>query len=150
MRSGSAGSTAEFVDTNVLIYAHDPADPAKQARAISLIERLTLAGTLALSAQVLNEFYTAATRPNKPPSLSQREGSAIIRDLVAVATVVQLTAAVTLLALEAVEKHSISFWDALVWAAAKEVGITTIHTEDVPGTPAIEGVLYVNPFVDNP
>ena len=46
----------------------------------------------------------------------------------------------------AVSRHRLSFWDALIWAAARENGVTVIYTEDTPGAGEIEGVRYINPF----
>ena len=61
-----------------------------------------------------------------------------------------LTPVLTFRALEAVPRYVMSFWDALIWAAAREHGITVIHTEDVQSAPEIEGVRYVNPFSAGP
>lgn len=73
MQHGSTTSPGEIVDTNVLVYAHDPTDPAKQAQAIALIHHLLVRDRLTVTAQVLNEFYARATRPNKPPALSHAD-----------------------------------------------------------------------------
>jgi predicted nucleic acid-binding protein len=61
--------------------------------------------------------------------------------------VLPLTPAVTFRALDAVPRHGLSFWDALIWAAAKENGISVIHTEDFQDGRDIEGVQFRNPFV---
>jgi predicted nucleic acid-binding protein len=98
----------------------------------------------------LNEFYHAATRPNKPPSLSHDDAYRTIRDLADAVPVLPLTRAVTLRALEAIPRHGFSFWDALIWAAAKENGIPQVYTEDFQHGRDIEGVLIVNPFVGSP
>ncbi len=47
-------------------------------------------------------------------------------------------------------QHQIAIWDALIWAVARENGISLIYTEDVPGQPEIEGVGYINPFAATP
>ena len=148
MRSESIGSPGEIVDTNVFIYAHDPADADKQSRAVELLQTLTDRKVLTVTAQVLNEFYVRATRPNRLPSLSHEEAVEILADIIASAKVLPLTAAVTLRALDAVKRHRMSFWDALIWAAARENGVTVIYTEDTSGMPEIEGVRYINPFVE--
>jgi predicted nucleic acid-binding protein len=148
MKSGSANSAYEFVDTNILIYAHDPSDAVKQARALRVVAELVTRGELVVSTQVLHEFYAAATRPHKPPSLSHQRAREVIEDLTTAATVLPLTASTTLLALDAVQRLHLSFWDALIWAAAKASGIVVIHTEDQPGATIIDGVEYRNPLVD--
>lgn len=136
-----------MVDTNILIYAYDRTDPDKQARAQALITERIDDGSLVVSAQVLNEFYNRATRPNKPPALLHEAAAAIVQNIVDASLVLPLTSGVTLRALDAVERHGMAFWDALIWAAARENGVTVIYTEDTPGAPQIEGVRYINPFV---
>jgi predicted nucleic acid-binding protein len=99
-----------------------------------------------VSVQVLNEFYAVATRPNKPPSLSHEEAAQTVRDIAAACHVLPLTSAVTFRALDAVPRHGLSFWDALIWAAAKENGIAIIYTEDYQHEREVEGVRFQNPF----
>src|SRR5437870_2376286 len=102
-----------LVDTNVLVYAYDPSDQAKQAEALALIQQLVEADGLILSAQVLNEFYRAATRVNRPPSLSHAEAEVHVRSIAASAReVLPVTLGVTLRALEGVGSHGLSRWDA--------------------------------------
>ncbi|MGC8640578.1 MAG: PIN domain-containing protein [Isosphaeraceae bacterium] len=139
-------STA-LVGTNILIYAADPAAGDKRDVALGLIEQLTLRGELVVSAQVLNEFYHAATRTNKPPALSHEEASQTIQDLANAALVLPLTVSVTLRALDAITRTSLSFWDALIWAAARENSVPLVYTEDFQHGRDIDGVRFVNPFV---
>jgi predicted nucleic acid-binding protein len=148
--SESTDSAREIVDTNILIYASDPAEGDKRVRALELIGELIDQGRLALSGQVLNEFYTAATRPNKPPSLSHEDASQIIRDLAGSAEILPLTAAVTLRALDAIPRHGFSFWDSLTWAVAKENSIPVIYSEGFQHGRDVEGVRFQNPFVTGP
>lgn len=139
-------STRGLVDTNVLIYAASPAGGKKRLIAQELIRDLAGSGALVVSAQVLNEFYNVATRPNKPPSLPRDEARQILRDLADVAEVLPLTAAVTFLALDAIPTHGFSFWDALIWAAAKVNGVPVIYSEDFQAGRDVEGVRFLNPF----
>jgi predicted nucleic acid-binding protein len=148
--TGSSATIREMVDTNILIYAADPTAGDKHSRAIALIEELANRASLTVSVQVLNELYAVAIRPNKPPSLSHEEAKQIVQDLAVSATVVPLTTAVTLRALDAIRQHGFSFWDALIWAAAKEHGASVIYTEDFQDGRVIEGVQYRNPFVTSP
>jgi predicted nucleic acid-binding protein len=148
--TGSSGTIREIVDTNILIYAADPAAGAKHKRALDLIQELTNRSSLTLSVQVLNEFYAVATRPNKPPSLSHEEAKQIVHDLALSAMVLPLTAAVTFRALDSMVQHGPSFWDALIWAAAKENDVPVIYTEDFQDGRDIEGVRYSNPFLVSP
>lgn len=135
-----------MVDTNLLVYAHDPTDAHKHQLSRALLSRLSANGALVLSAQAINEFYAAATRPKRPPSLSHDVATSVITGFIASATVVPVTQEVTLRALKGISDYQLSFWDALIWAAAREHGITRLYTEDSPGTNIIEGVQYINPF----
>lgn len=136
-----------LVDTNVVLYAHDPTDPFKHNVARALLRRLWGEGSLAYSAQVLNEFYSRAVRPGKPPSLSHEEAAEAVREMAASCEILPITASVVVHALDAVGRYQLSFWDALIWAVARENSIQIIYTEDVPGQQEIEGVRYVNPFM---
>jgi predicted nucleic acid-binding protein len=146
----SIARTKILVDTNILIYAADPQAGDKHVRAAELVTDLTRQNRIAVSVQVLNEYYHAATRPNKPPSLSHDDAERTIRDLANSASVLPLTIAITLRALGAIPRHGFSFWDALIWAAAKENGIPTVYTEDFQHGRDIEGVQIINPFVGSP
>jgi predicted nucleic acid-binding protein len=141
-------STAKaLVDTNVLIYAHDFREPDKQARAQHLLDELEDARTGVFSAQVLNEFYATITRPTRPGRLSPDEAAQIIRDLAAAWEVLPVTVAVTLRALDAMPQHGFSFWDALIWATAKEGNVEVVCTEDFQHGREVEGVKFINPFL---
>ena len=61
-----------------------------------------------------------------------------------------MTSSITLPALNAISAHGLSFWDALIWAAAKENGIPVVYTEDSQHGRDIEGVRIVNRFLNNP
>jgi predicted nucleic acid-binding protein len=102
------------VDSNILVYACDLSDPQKQARAMALVEKQARDGTLVISTQVLNEFYYRATRPNRPPAISHQAAATIVTYIAEAARVLPLTAAVNLCAVDAVERHQLSFWDALI------------------------------------
>jgi predicted nucleic acid-binding protein len=132
--------------TNVLIYAYDPADPGKQIVAQKLVADQIAAGTLVVSAQVLNEFYYRATKQNRKPAMSHEDAAEVINGIAATAVVLPLTGGTTLRALDAVERYKMAFWDALIWAVAFENEVTVIHTEDIPSAGEIDGVRYINPF----
>ena len=148
--TGTIGATKVLVDTNILIYAADLQAGGKNVQAVQLIDDLKAQNRLVVSAQVLNEFDHAATRPNKPPSLSHDDAYQTIRDLADAVPVLPLTRAISLRALEAIPRHGLSFWDALIWAAAKENGIPVVYTEDSQHGRDIEGVRIVNRFLNNP
>ena len=142
----SSGIPKTMVDTNVLIYAHDVDDPGKHERATLLIVELQDQNSIVVSTQVLNEFYHVVTRPKRAAPLSHEEAANIIRGVADAWEVIPLTPLITLRALDAVPRHSLSFWDALVWAAARQHGIGVICSEDFQHDQEIEGVRFVNPF----
>lgn len=150
MRNGSGSLTGgagwETIDTTILVYAFDSTNSAKQERANALLQELLLERRLVLSTQVLNEFYNAATRTHRPPALSHDDAVRALRRLEALCEVFPLTPTITFRALEAVPRYRFHFWDALLWASARENGVGIIYTEDLPSAPIIEGVRYINPF----
>jgi predicted nucleic acid-binding protein len=135
-------SDRSFFDTNVLVYADDKADRAKQRLAIELLAKHRRAGTGVLSLQVLQEYFVTITRKlNVDPSLARRKV-----ELLAEFDVVQPDLADVLAAIDLHRLHGFSFWDALVVRAAKEAGCKVLFTEDMQGTREIDGIKIINPF----
>ncbi|MFA5786470.1 MAG: PIN domain-containing protein [Actinomycetota bacterium] len=133
-----------FVDTNVLAYAHDRSERIKQPIAATLLESLWEEHTGALSTQVLQEFYVVATRKFDPP-LSRREA----RELVAAYgqwRLVQVDVPLILAASDLEDRHRLSFWDALIVAAAERAGATELVSEDLQAGRRIAGMKILNPF----
>jgi predicted nucleic acid-binding protein len=143
-------SNREMVDTNVLIYAVDPSSGDKHRLAVALIQQLIDRDALTVSTQVLNEFYAVATRARRSTLLPHDEAVRYIQTVAASSIVLPLTLGDTLLAVAAVVQHGLSFWDALIWAAAKENGVPVVYTEDFQHGRDIEGVRIINPFLGNP
>jgi len=135
-----------FVDTNVVIYAYDPAESGKHDVARDLLNRLSDAGGLVFSTQVFNEFCSVMMGAKRKPPLPVERIVEILRRLTATGEVVPITSSMTFLALDAIPRHGLSFWDALIWAAARENGVPTIYTEDFQDGRDVEGVRFLNPF----
>ncbi len=132
------------VDTNVLIYAHDPRDPAKQQKAVTLIASLTSG---ALLCQVSCE-YVAASRKLAAFGLNQAQALADLRRLRRLWTPVLPNWTMLDLAETLMATGNLSFWDALVVAACQENGIQTLYSEDFDAsTTALTGVQVINPFL---
>ena len=132
-----------FFDTNVLIYSisADPAEAEKRHRAVELLRR----EDGALSIQVLQEFYTQATRPTRPHRLSHE----IAVDLTTAWTrfpVQEMTLALFERALEIKAAHGFSYWDSAIIAAARALGCHELYTEDMSHGRQVEGVMIINPF----
>jgi predicted nucleic acid-binding protein len=133
-----------FVDANVLAYAHDRSETHKQSVAQAQLEALWRDRTGALSTQVLQEFYVVATRKLERPM--HRATARRIVGLYAEWPVVQVDAPLILAASELEERHTLSFWDALVVEAARRAGAVRLLTEDLQDSRRIAGVQVANPF----
>ncbi len=132
-----------FADTNVLLYAisRDPAEQDKAKRANDI-----LAGRdLALSVQVLQEFYVQATRASRPDALSHRQAVLLIESFRRF-PVQDLTSGIVRSALDACQRFRLSYWDAAIIEAARAMGCTDVLSEDLGDGQDYGGVLVTNPF----
>lgn len=133
-----------FVDTNILVYAHDLSAQERHIKAAAVLETLWETETGGTSVQVLQEFYVTVTRKIKYP-LTHADAREIIRNYSA--WPVQINdPEMTIRASEISEKQGLSFWDALIVAAALRLRATKIVTEDLNHGQLIEGILIDNPF----
>lgn len=135
-----------FVDTNVLIYAHDREAGRKQEKAAQILGDLWQTRTGVLSTQVLQEFYVNVTR--KIPSPLKRSTARDIIRQYSVWPVVEPDAGMIVRASELEERHALSFWDAMIVAAACQAGAMRILTEDLNHGETVDGVKIENPFVE--
>jgi predicted nucleic acid-binding protein len=133
-----------FIDTNVLVYAHDAEDKEKAAAAIALLTELWTSGTGAVSTQVLQEFYSVATGKLRPP-MSPAEARQVVADYAEWA-VVETTPQLILSATVLHERHEVSFWDALIVEAALLAGADTLLTEDLQHGQQFGPLTVHNPF----
>ena len=136
-----------LVDTNILVYAHDIREPTKRSLARALLNKLHEKQLGVLSVQVLNEFYAVITRPRRGITLSHGNAQQLVRDLVLAWDILPLTSTISLHAIGNLERYSLSFWDALIWATAGANGLRCVYSEDFQHGREIEGVLFINPFV---
>lgn len=135
-------SVSVFVDTNVLIYADDVANPKKRERAQELIREVMRERTGRISLQVLQEYFAAATR-----KLSMDAEVARRRiELYARFDVVRLEPGDLLAAIDLHRLHRLSIWDALILRAAILSGCRRLYTEDLQPGFRIEKLEVVNPF----
>ena len=134
-----------LVDTNILVYAHDRSEPAKQERAIALLDQLGAAGNACLSTQVLGEFYTVATRPQRP-LLSPRDAAEVVIRFCDTWPVLSVSAMIVAEALRGARLHRLGYWDAQLWATARLHQVPAILSEDFSHRRRIEGVTFWNPF----
>jgi predicted nucleic acid-binding protein len=135
-----------LIDSNIFVYAFDPADPAKREKARRLIEDVTREDYLVLSVQVLNELSWTLLR--RGLGIAAKDVHEIIDDVKQSAqAIVPLTPDLTFRALTSGLGHGLSFWDGLIWAAAHLHRVSVLYTEDFQHGRDIEGVRFVNPFV---
>jgi predicted nucleic acid-binding protein len=140
------GFAAVLVDTNVLVYAYDPADKAKQQRAANVLARVGLDGVGAVSTQILSEFFVNVTR-KITPALSTAEAERAVLDYVRSWSVVEQTSALITEAIRGVRRYGFAYWDALIWASARLNEIPVVLSEDFSDGSRIGGVRFLNPFV---
>ena len=129
-----------FLDTNILLYSisGDPAEATKRDIAIALLD----ADDIALSVQVLQEFYVQATRVTRPDALPHEIAAGLIRTWLRF----KIQEATLPVALGALDITRLSYWDAAIVAAARALGCRELLSEDMSHGQEVEGVLIVNPF----
>ena len=133
----------DFVDTNVLLYAVSkrPTEQGKRNQALAVLER----PDIALSPQVLGEFYTQSTRPSRQGALTHPEAVEFIGNLQRF-HIEHLTFEVVRTALTLRERFGISYWDATILATARIAGCDTVYSEDLSHTQDYDGIRVQNPF----
>lgn len=135
-----------FVDTNVFVYAVDTDTPEKRATAIRLLNGLK--GRIAVSSQVLNEYYVTVTRKlARPQSTEQAERS--IRSL-AKLPVVGIDRELVLAAVSLSRSAQLSLWDAAIIAAAQRAGCARLYSDHLNAGQVFDGVMIVDPFTAPP
>ncbi|MBI3400652.1 MAG: PIN domain-containing protein [Acidobacteria bacterium] len=134
-----------LIDTNVLVYAHQPAEAAKYARAVRAVGVLIESGRARVSAQVLGEFVSAMTRGRRP-ILGTEDALAQAERLADAMPVLDVTRPIVLEAVRGVRQHRLSYYDAQIWATARLNQIAAIFTEDFQDGRRLESVQFVNPL----
>ena len=136
-----------LIDTNILVYAHQPAEADKYSKAVDTVETLADARQGRLSAQILGEFVSATTRGRRPILTTDEalDQMALLADAIPVLDVTRLVA---LEAARGVRQHRLSYYDAQIWATAKLNQVATVFSEDFQDGQRLEGVQFVNPLVE--
>jgi predicted nucleic acid-binding protein len=132
-----------FLDTNILLYSisRDPAESAKRDIAIALLDN----DDMALSVQVLQEFYVQATRSTRPDALTHDIAVGLIRTWLRF-KVQEITVPVMMGALQIKNTYDLSYWDAAIIAAAQALGCREILSEDMSHGREFDGASINNPF----
>ena len=133
-----------FFDTNVLVYADDLSFPEKKEIAIDLQIRYRSTNQMAISVQVLQEYYNTLTRKQgvAPETVQRRV------EILSGARVVGFTKEDVMASIELHRFRRISFWDAMIVHAARISRASILYTEDFQHGSTIAGVSIVNPFLN--
>jgi predicted nucleic acid-binding protein len=135
-----------FVDTNILMYAHDTSAGEKHERAKALVEELWRDRTGIVSTQVLQELAVNLRKKARKP-LDTKTTRELVADYLSWQVVVNGGESI-LEALDLEERYQISFWDALVIQAAQSAGAAIVYSEDLSDGQIYRGVRVVNPLRD--
>lgn len=138
-------SNGFLIDTNVLVYAHDPRDAGKRQQAIDLLDLLVPRGQAVLSVQCLTEFFKVVT-DRLPERINRHEALTQVERLARSCRVLDLTPGVVLEGCRGAVHHNLPIWDALIWAIAKLNQVGYVVTEDAEHGRFLEGVRFLNPF----
>jgi predicted nucleic acid-binding protein len=136
-------SGRSFLDTNVLVYAHDADEPDKRERAQTVLAELP-AGSAVISSQVLGEFFWATTRRLRT-RLPVPTATAAVTAL-AKLEVIPIDAALVGQAIARAASSQLAYWDALIVEAALAAGCSRLLTEDLAAGSRFGDLEVVNPF----
>lgn len=131
-----------FFDSNILVYTDDASFPKKRRVALDLLEQHQGQGTAVYSVQVLQEYFSVATRKlGVDANIAQRKVEILARG-----TIVRLTELDVIAAIELHRLRQIGFWDALIVHSARTASCRTLFSEDPLGGGQIGNLRVVNPF----
>lgn len=131
-----------FIDTDIIVYANDKRDKAKQQKAIGLITQMMKQGNGTISTQVIQEYADAAL--NK---LNQAQ-DVVLRQIKLLESleVVNQTSEQIRRAIEIMHAYKINFWDACIISNAEYSNCSVIYSEDLNTGQFYSGILIQNPF----
>lgn len=132
-----------FLDTNVLLYAISrAADEEEKAR---LANEILDAGDVALSVQVLQEFYVQATRASRSDALTHEQAASLVESFLRFPTA-EITVDVMRATMGLRERFRLSYWDAAILEAARDLGCEVVLSEDLGDGMDYDGVRVEDPF----
>jgi predicted nucleic acid-binding protein len=134
-----------FVDTNILVYCFDDADPEKKRKAVRVMENLWETSRGVLSLQVLKEFFVTVTE-KLASKMNFRDAKAAVMDLLSWNIFYETRSSLEK-TLEIVQRHRLSLWDANILSAAILSNCKTVYSEDLQHNRVVEGIRIVNPFL---
>jgi predicted nucleic acid-binding protein len=135
-----------FLDTNILVYAFDTADPRKQ----EISQELLIAGLEheqhMISVQVLGEFFNVVTRPRVTENPMSSEDARKAISMFNLLPVQEIDLNMVHRAIDTHITYRISYWDALIISAAERGGCASILSEDLNNSQEYHGIVVINPF----
>jgi predicted nucleic acid-binding protein len=137
--------TAILIDTNILVYSFDLAEPQKKAIARELLTQLQLYQQGHLSIQCVAEFFNVVSRGTLP-KMTTEDASAQVEFFLHSFPIYPLTSVIVREAVRGVREHQLSYFDAQLWACAKLNQVPFIFSEDFQDGQTLEGIRFVNPF----
>ncbi len=140
-----------FIDSNILVYSYDDAQPYKKALAQEMMSGLARKENGAVSVQVLGEFFRIVTRRiTNPLSIEQAEAAVVTLGSLATLQVLDIDMAMVRRAIATHSRYGVNYWDSLIIAAAERAGCSAILSEDFNTGQSYHGILAVNPFLAEP
>lgn len=135
--------TVRFVDTNVLLYtiSRDPKEQEKAKRANEILTDRDLA----LSVQVLQEFYVQATRASRSDAITHQQAVRLIESFRRF-PVQDITSPIVMAALDTRQRFQLSYWDSAIIEASRAIGCSEVLSEDLGDGQNYNGVRVTNPF----
>ena len=132
-----------FVDTNVLIYAVsvDPQEASKRLVAMELLDE----GNLAVSVQVLQEFYSQVTRVTRPMPMTPQDALKFLEPILDF-QIHPVTLEIFQSAIAISQRFQLSYWDGAILAAARALGCDAVYSEDMSSEQDYDGLRVINPF----
>ncbi len=138
--------TSIFIDTNVLAYAYGPGEPRKRSIARELLKAVQPLRVAGISTQVLGEFFRVMTGRLQPPM--PLAGAVELLELLAQSFLVwSVDELIVREAARGVRDHRLAYWDAQVWATARLRAARWVLSEDFVDGQTLEGVTFLNPFL---
>ena len=134
-----------FIDSNILVYAHDSAEQIKSGIARKIMLDGILNENIVLSTQVLIEFYVTVTLKIKKklsPDIAQKEIT-----LLKCLRIIEIDIDIILDAIKIQKNNKLSYWDSLIIASAKRSGAGIIYSEDLNPGQVIDSIKIINPFM---
>ncbi|MEE4638930.1 MAG: PIN domain-containing protein [Wenzhouxiangella sp.] len=131
-----------FLDTNILVYTDDADAPDKSERAIELVEQAIRSKKGVISTQVLQEYFVTSTRKLGVAVETAKQRARLFARM----SVIQIATSDVMAAIDLVQLHRLSYWDALIVQAARKAECGVLLTEGLQHGQVIDGVRITNPF----